>query len=201
MKTANDIISHMESMRNEAQRRALSGFFKAGPGEYGEGDEFLGIKVPQTRKVVKAACGTPLGEVPKLLMSSWHEVRLCGLLLLVDRFERLAKGRLVHDVDATKGRDEVLTLYLNHAERVDNWDLVDLSAPKILGHWLLLPTRLGDGSADYKLQVMDRLAQIDNLWLQRMSMVSTWKTTRQGDPSWCLALCRDSSPSSPRPHA
>ncbi len=184
--TAKEIIGYMETLRDAAQRRVLMGFFKTGPGEYGEGDEFLGLKVPQTREVVRMAKDTPLSEVPALLMSRWHEVRLCGLLMLVARFERLATKRLEQDAEAMRGRDEILTLYLEHAERANNWDLVDLSAPKILGHWLLLPTGLGDGTADYKRRVLDGLAQSDNLWLQRMSIVCTWKTSQQGDASWCL---------------
>ena len=176
----------MESLRNEEQRRVLMGFFKTGPGEYGEGDEFLGLKVPQTRKVVRAAKDLPLSEIPTLLMSRWHEVRLCGLLIMVDIFEKQATKRLTHDAKAICKRDEILTMYLKYAEQANNWDLVDLSAPKILGHWLLLPTHLGDGTENYKRQVLDELAQSSNLWRQRMSIVCTWKTSQMGDASWCL---------------
>ena len=176
----------MESLRNEEQRRVLMGFFKTGPGEYGEGDEFLGLKVPQTREVVRAAKDLPLSEVPVLLMSRWHEVRLCGLLIMVDMFEKQATKRLTHDAKAICKRDEILTIYLKYAEQANNWDLVDLSAPKILGHWLMLPTHLGDGTEDYKRQVLDELAQSSNLWRQRMSIVCTWKTSQMGDASWCL---------------
>ena len=172
----------MESLQDEKQRQVLMRFFKTGVGQYGEGDEFLGLKVPQTRQIVKLTVGdTPLDEVPELLMSPWHEVRLCGLLIMVEKFSRLAKKRLENDETAIVGRDEIVEMYLHHAERANNWDLVDLSAPKILGHWLLLPTHLGD-----KQQIMDDLAASPCLWKQRMSMVSTWKTTQQGDPSWCL---------------
>ena len=204
----------METLRNEEQREVLMRFFKTGPGQYGEGDEFLGLKVPQTREVVKAIDRDfPIEEVPELLLSRWHEVRLCGLLILVARFERLATKRLAHDDEAMRGRDAILTMYLRYAEQANNWDLVDLSAPKILGNWLLLPTALG---ADFCLSLgkgrvgaaasevaahvacdeealrlirqntLDALAQSDNLWRQRMSMVCTWKTSQQGDPSWCL---------------
>ena len=176
----------MESLRNEEQRRVLMGFFKTGPGEYGEGDEFLGLKVPQTREVVRAAKDLLLSEVPELLMSRWHEVRLCGLLIMVDMFEKQATKRLTHDAKAICKRDEILTMYLKYAEHANNWDLVDLSAPKILGHWLLLPTHLGDGTENYKRQVLDELAQSSNLWRQRMSIVCTWKTSQMGDASWCL---------------
>ena len=185
MTTAKEIIQYMESLRDERQRTNLMRFFKTAPGEYGYGDEFLGIKVPQTREVVKMALNIDHGplnidEVPKLLMSKWHEVRLCGLLILVDKFERLATKRLVNDEKAIRGRDEILTMYLKYADRVNNWDLVDLSAPKILGGWLVI------GEGEYKRQVLDELAQSDNLWKQRMSMVCTWKTSQMGDPSWCL---------------
>jgi 3-methyladenine DNA glycosylase AlkD len=183
--TAKEIIAYMESLQNEEQRRILMGFFKTGPGEYGEGDEFLGLKVPQTREVVKNAWKDfPLSEVLKLLMSKWHEVRLCGLLILVAKFEKLATKRLENDEKAIRGRDEILTMYLKYAEQANNWDLVDLSVHKILGHWLLLPSNLGD--RDYKLKVLDDLAQSPCLWKQRMSMVCSWKTSQMGDPSWCL---------------
>ena len=157
--TAQEIIRYMKSLHDETQRRVLMRFFKTAPGEYGYGDEFLGIKVPQTREVVKAAAkDIPLSEIPELLTSRWHEVRL--------------------------------TLYLKYAERANNWDLVDLSAPKILGHWLMLPTMLPDGHAglhkDYKLETLDELASSSCLWRQRMSIVCTWKTSQQGDASWCL---------------
>ena len=209
MTTAKEIIEYMESLRNEEQRENLMRFFKTAPGEYGYGDEFLGLKVPETREVVKAAVkrvasdacigpsereqarpkvravkDIPIDEVPALLMSKWHEVRLCGLLILVEKFEKLATKRLENDEKAIRGRDEILTMYLRYAERANNWDLVDLSVHKILWHWLLLPSNLGD--RDYKIKVLDDLAASDNLWKQRMSIVCSWKTSQQGDPSWCL---------------
>ena len=216
--TAKEIIAYMESLRNEEQRRILMGFFKTGPGEYGEDDEFLGLKVPQTREVVKNVWKVfPLREVPELLMSKWHEVRLCGLLILVAKFERLTKRTAARTPlecteeakmtrtplecteEAIRGRDEILTIYLKYAEQANNWDLVDLSVHKILGHWLLLPTYLGiteprihgttelaNNNKAYKIKVLDGLAQSDNLWRQRMSIVCTWKTSQMGDPSWCL---------------
>ena len=119
--TAKDVITYMESLRNEEQRRILMGFFKTGPGEYGEGDEFLGLKVPQTREVVKTAgADFPLSEVPELLMNRWHEVRLCGFLILVAKFEKLATKRLENDAEAIRKRDEILTMYLQYAEQANN---------------------------------------------------------------------------------
>ena len=180
--SAKEIISQLESLQNETQRIILMSFFKTAPGQYGFGDEFLGLKVPQTRSIVRSvAIDLSLDEVPELLLSRWHEVRLCGLLVLVERFKRLSTKRLENNENAIQGRDTIVDMYLRYAKQANNWDLVDLSAPEILGHWLLLPTRLGD-----KTKVIDQLAGSSCLWEQRMSMVCTWKTTQQGDPSWCL---------------
>ena len=185
MTTASEIIEYMESLQDEEQRQGLMRFFKTGAGDYGEGDEFLGIKVPQTREVVRAASKDfPLNEIPELLMSRWHEIRLCGFLILVGQFERLATKRLEHDEQSIKKRDEIVTLYLKYAEQANNWDLVDLSVYKILGHWLLLPSALGD--TDYKRNVLDSLAASPCLWKQRMSIVCTWYPSHHDDPSWCL---------------
>ena len=109
---------------------------------------------------------------------------------MVAKFGRLTAKRLVDDPGAIRQRDEILRVYLDYAEHANNWDLVDMSAPKILGHWLLLPTCYGHPTPglyqEEKIHLLDQLAQSDNLWRNRMSMVCTWKTTQQGDPSWCL---------------
>jgi len=193
--TAQEIIGYMESLHDKEQRLNLMRFFKTGAGEYGEGDEFLGIKVPQTREVVKAVFRDfPLSEVPELLLSRWHEVRLCGFLILVEQFGRLATKRLEYDEQAIRKRDEIVALYLKYAEQANNWDLVDLSVYKILGRWLMLPTFLrkedcsGEAkeSLDFKREVMDSLAMSPCLWKQRMSIVCSWYPSHHGDPSWCL---------------
>jgi len=183
--TAKEVIAYMESQQNAEQRLNLMHFFKTGPAEYGEGDEFLGLKVPQTREVVRAVVQDfPFNEIPELLLSKWHEVRLCGFLILVAWFEKLSTKRLENNSEAITKRDEIVKLYLQYAEQANNWDLVDLSVHKIIGHWLLLPSNLGD--RDYKIKVLDKLAASSCLWKQRMSMVCTWKTSLQGDPFWCL---------------
>lgn len=104
--TAHDIIAYMESLRNEEQRRQLMRFFKTGKGDYGEGDEFLGLKVPQTREVVKHSKDLTLEEIPELITNRYHEVRLCGFLLLVSKFDKLATKRLEFDETAIYLRDE-----------------------------------------------------------------------------------------------
>ena len=179
--TVQNIIAYLESLRNEEQRLQLMRFFKTGKGDYGEGDEFLGLKVPQTREVVRHAWDLPLEEIPALLVNRYHEVRLCGFLLLVHRFEKLCTKKLVNDEIAIEKRDEIVSLYLRYADYANNWDLVDLSAPKIIGRWLMLPTHLGN-----QQDIIDSLAKSGHLWRERISMVCTWMTSRMGEPSWCL---------------
>lgn len=172
----------MESLQDKEQQKILMRFFKTGEGEYGYGDQFLGLKVPQTREVVKhVATGIELSEVPELLMSRWHEVRLCGFLIMVDKFNKLSTKKLTENNDAITKRDDIIRMYLRYADQANNWDLVDLSAPYIIGQWLMLPSHIGN-----KQQVVDDLAFSDNLWRQRISMVCTWMTSKMKDPSWCL---------------
>ena len=181
---ADEIIQYMETLHDEEQRQLLMRFFKTGPGEYGDGDEFLGLKVPQTREIVNHVWkDISLDEVSPLLLSRWHEVRLCGLLILVAKFGKASTKRLVHDPEARRQREEILDMYLRYAERANNWDLVDLSAPKILGAWLVL-----EGCCEDTISTMDALASSSNLWLQRISMVCTWATSQSGDPTWCLRM-------------
>ena len=179
IRTAKEITDKLLSLRDDRQRAVLMRFFKTGPGEYGEGDEFLGIKVPTTRQVVKLADKDfPLSETELLLNSPWHEVRLCGLLILVKQYVLLSRRT---EDEATKRRNDIVAFYLHHADSANNWDLVDTSAPKILGHWLMNPTVLGDPQT-----ILDELAQSDSLWRRRISMVCTLTPTQHGDPSWCL---------------
>lgn len=162
---ATEIEKRMEGMRDEAQRQVLMRFFKTGKGQYGEGDEFLGLKVPQTRALVKEIRGEVSDdEIERLLESRYHEVRLCGFLLMVEEMKR-AK---LHP----ERRREIAELYLRHGRHANNWDLVDLSAPYIVGEYLL------DEEADRS--VLYRLAASDNLWEQRIAIVSTMMLIRHG---------------------
>lgn len=169
MTTAKDIIETMCSMENEGQRQILQRFFKTGKGQYGEGDRFLGLKVPQTRMVVKEArLQVPLGEIEALLYSEWHEVRLCGFLLLVEEMKAALPKR--KGIGLPDRRKEIADFYLLHARQANNWDLVDLSCSYILGTFLLHP--LPDGSMPDR-RILDTLSSSRNLWEQRISIVST----------------------------
>ena len=189
MTTAHDIILTLRGMENAQQAQVLQRFFKTGKGQYGEGDLFLGLKVPQTRSVVKEArLDVTLEEIGKLLLCPWHEVRLCGLLLLVEemkaalpkRSRRAPTGLTASTAwpDGGAGRrEEIARFYLAHAHRANNWDLVALSCGPIVGLWLLHPSATG---ALPDRGVLDRLARSANLWEQRISIVSTGMLIRHG---------------------
>lgn len=136
-------------------------FFKAGPGEYGEGDRFLGIKVPKTREVARRAKAIPWNKVPELLRSPWHEERLCALFLWVNRFPKADPPE----------QEQIVGAWLEHSRWINNWDLVDSSAPHILGQWLLTHPDERD--------VLDRLASSEMLWQRRMAIVATYALIRE----------------------
>ena len=142
--TASEAVDLMQSLGDERQAKELMRFFKTAPGEYGHGDRFLGLKVPATRAVAKRCTALPLNEVATLLDSPWHEVRLCGLLTLVAQYEALCSRRRLDDDAAIERRDAMVQFYLDHARRANNWDLVDLSVYKIVGRWLMTPSRWTD---------------------------------------------------------
>lgn len=183
---ADDIIATLLSMGDEWQRENLMRFFKTGKGQYGEGDRFIGIKVPDTRMVVKEArLRVPLDEIAVLLDSEWHEARLCGFLLLVEEMKAaLPKARQPLTANAGR-RDEIARFYLRHARSANNWDLVDMSCPKILGKWLLYPQ--ADGTMPDR-QVLYRLAASSNLWEQRIAIVTCWMLIRSDDYDDTLRL-------------
>ena len=131
--TDNDMKTKVESIQKELEayidpvkREYLPRFFKTGKGQYGEGDKFLGVVVPNTRQVAKQHKHEPFGVMATLLQSEWHECRLCALLMLVERFKKSDE----------KGKKEIYDFYLSQTGRINNWDLVDLSAPGIVGEYL-----------------------------------------------------------------
>lgn len=136
-------------------------FFKCGKGEYGEGDTFVGITVPQIRSVAKRHRDSMMEDIAALLRDPVHECRLLALLLLVGRFERAEK----------RERKAIVDFYLDHKDCVNNWDLVDSSAHQILGAYL----------SDRDRSVLDRFANTDHLWTQRIAIVATYAFIRQGE--------------------
>lgn len=167
----------MTALKDETQRKNLMRFFKTGKGEYGEGDEFLGLRCPETREIVKKYYKeASLEDVEILVKNSFHEIRLCGFLILVEKY---AKVKDKNPMEKILKRDEIIRLYLKNSEYANNWDLVDMTAPKLLGKWFLDKSMVSD---EEKTQIVDNLAYSKNLWQRRISMVFSWWTSRQNRP-------------------
>ena len=166
----NDAILHSLRQHIDAEKAiVLPRFFKTGEGEYGEGDKFLGITVPHIRLVARQYGHAPLEVVNRLLDSEWHECRMCALLILVMQYKKATE----------EDKQAIFNLYLSRTERINNWDLVDLSAPGIVGEHLYPCT---DRSILY------RLAESPLLWNRRIAMVSTLTFIRRGDFNDTFAL-------------
>ncbi|BBO87848.1 DNA alkylation repair protein [Desulfosarcina ovata] len=155
------ITAEMTAMASADQATQLQRFFKTGPGEYAEGDRFLGIKVPRLRQLAKKHAPASMAAIESLLCSPVHEARQLALFLLIGRFQKA-------DPD---GQAAIVDFYLAHTRWINNWDLVDCSAHTILGAFLLRRKR----------GVLYRLVQSENLWERRIAMVATWQFIRAGE--------------------
>jgi len=166
-------IEHdLKALANARQREVLMRFFKTDKGQYGEGDKFLGVKVPQTRNIVKQyAAECSLDDIKRLIVSPYHEIRLAGLLILCRKF-KLAKNR-------PDEQREYVDVYLAHTDFINNWDLVDLSCYELLGTWLL--------DKDRKL-LYEMSMPCRSLWENRIAIVTTMQFIRHGELDDTLAI-------------
>ena len=164
------IRAHLRTLASPATAKISQSFFKTGPGEYGEGDRFIGIRVPVLRQVAREFGGIALAELPELIRSPIHEARLLALIILVNRFA-LADA-------AEQGR--IYRLYLKHTRFINNWDLVDTSAPQIVGGYL----------EARPCAVLFRLAKSKLLWERRIAVLATFHLIRCGDYAATLRLAR-----------
>jgi 3-methyladenine DNA glycosylase AlkD len=164
--TASEVITTLAEAADPEKVSGLHRFFKTGPGEYGEGDVFLGLTVPTTRRIMKPFVGLPLDQVNLLLDSAVHEHRFAGLLILVARYP--------------KQPDAISTFYLAAVRRgrVNNWDLVDCSAEFILGEYLYERPR----------DLLFELAASDSVWERRVAMLSTFGFIKHGDATTALEI-------------
>ncbi|WP_374212601.1 DNA alkylation repair protein [Rhodococcus tibetensis] len=174
--TSGDVIRALAELADEKVAAGSARFFKTGPGQYGEGDVFIGVRVPATRGVVRRHGDLELSEVEILLDSPVHEHRLAGLLVLVSRCT--AAARAGDDAMVEK----VARFYLDRVlrGRVNNWDLVDASADHILGTWLVNTPR----------DLIFRLAADDDLWRRRVALLSTFAFIRRADASTTLEVAQ-----------
>ncbi len=162
MLPAKEIKQQLLALACDEKRQVLQRFFKTEKGQYGYGDKFLGVTVPQQRALIKQCSDVPLSEIEVLLHDEYHECRLTALLLLVRKF-RAEKQQLV--------RKSYLDFYIANVDFINNWDLVDLSAPDIVGGWFLDEKDRSD---------LLRWAQSEHLWLQRIAIVGTLRLIRVG---------------------
>lgn len=165
---AKEIEEVMVGMGDETQAKHLMRFFKCAPGQYGYGDKFLGIKVPEPRKLVKE-CKTliTIEDAIELVKSEWHEVRLAGFLFLIELYKNAVKAKNKANIE------KIVDTYIDLIPFGNNWDLVDLVAPKILGEYLV--------SNPEKRDILDDFSERqDSLWHQRVAIVATWTLIREG---------------------
>jgi 3-methyladenine DNA glycosylase AlkD len=160
--------TELKKLANPDLAQFAQRFFRTGPGEYGDGDRFRGIRVPEIRKLVSKYAVLPLSETRSLLKSEFHEDRLLALLILVRQFAKA--DELV--------RTRIYEFYLKNMDAVNNWDLVDSSAPYIVGPYLL----------DKDRQPLHRLARSPNLWQRRIAIIATSHFIRNNDFAYTLAI-------------
>lgn len=166
--TANKIQQQLDALATPEKKAFLPYFFKTGKGQYGEGDKFLGVVVPDVRKVAKEYKALSFSELEQLLKSEYHECRLCALLILIEQFKKSK------DTD----REKIYEFYLANSRYVNNWDLVDLSCYHIVGEHLL----------DKDRSRLYELADSPLLWDQRIAVVSTMAFIRKNDFKDILSL-------------
>jgi len=158
------------NLGNPDKAAILQRFFKTGKGQYGEGDIFLGVNVPMTRSLAKKYKELDFLDIKNLLDSKVHEERLLALLILIQKFEKAS----------TEQRHEIFDFYLKSTKRINNWDLVDLSAPKIVGEYLFEKPR----------KILYKLSRSKNLWERRISIVSTYRFIKSGQVEDTLKIAK-----------
>ncbi|MEW6516602.1 MAG: DNA alkylation repair protein [candidate division FCPU426 bacterium] len=161
-------LADIRQLADPVKAKFLSRFFKTGPGEYAEGDRFLGITVPQLRRLAKKYAILPLADIERLIQSPDHETRLLGLLLVVGRYPRASEA----------DRESLFRCYVRNARHINNWDLVDVTAPHVLGAHLEHRDR----------GLLEEWAGSPNLWKRRLSLLATLRFIRKGDFSLTLRL-------------
>jgi 3-methyladenine DNA glycosylase AlkD len=165
VKNTSSLIGQLQKLGNKEQSQNVARFFKTGKGQYGEGDQFLGVKVPIINKIAKENRNLSLEEVSILLANKWHEVRVLAVKILAYK----TMDKKIND----NGRKEIFDFYLSNTKYINNWDLVDISAYHVVGNYLL------HKKAEQK--ILFKLAKSANLWERRIAIISTFAFIRQND--------------------
>lgn len=158
-----NVLAELKKLKNPYKKVVLQRFFKTGPGQYGEGDVFWGLSVPDCRRLAKKYASLGMGEVLLLLKNEVHEVRLTALLIIIEHYQTALN---------LNEKKKIVNIYLKNSRYINNWDLVDLSVYKILGDYLVL-------SGEERM-VLDRLVISKNLWERRLAMVATYAFIKAG---------------------
>jgi 3-methyladenine DNA glycosylase AlkD len=167
------LVKELKSRADSKQAVILQRFFKTGPGQYGAGDVFLGLKVPLQRQIARRYATLDLKSIQALLNSKFHEFRLVGLLILIAQYQAAADR---------KAKSRLVNFYLKNTRRINNWDLVDLSVYKILGDYLwLVPD---------KKPILSKLAISANLWERRLAMIATYAFIQKGRAEEALTIAK-----------
>lgn len=166
MSNANRLIGYLMSLRNKEKAIGVARFFKSGKGKYGEGDYFLGIKVPAITQVAKKNIDISLDDVGVLLKNKWHEIRVLAVKILTLKFG----SKKTSDSE----KNQIYRFYLKNTKNINNWDLVDISCHYVVGSFLL------NRKAEAK-RVLSKLAKSKNLWERRISIISTYAFIRNND--------------------
>lgn len=163
MSIPNQILEALQFLSNPEKKNFLPYFFKTGKGEYAEGDQFIGVVVPDSRKIVKEYWQeTTLEDLQKILKSKYHEMRLVALLILVNKFEK--------SKDSSEQK-KFINFYLKNTQYINNWDLVDLSCYKILGRYCF---------ENQKDDILRNLSNSENMWEKRIAIVATMHYIKKG---------------------
>ena len=170
--TYQQVIEALQLLSNSEKAKNSTRFFKTGKGQYGEGDVFMGVTMPEQRQLIKGFYHLPLPEIIHLLQQPEHECRMCALLLMVVQYKK-ANAEL---------QQSIYQAYLQNTRRINNWDLVDASAEHIVGAWL-------NGRKE-KRTVLEQLARSDNLWERRIAMLSTFYDIKKGQSADALHLAK-----------
>jgi len=178
----NKILKEILLHKNDRKAKILAGFFKTGSGQYGEGDKFLGITVPESRKIAQKNSNLALPMISQLLKNKYHEVRLIALLILVHKYKLSPRS----DPGEIKKR-KIVDFYLKHTKYINNWDLVDLSAHYIVGDYLY--KRVFSRTVLEKL-VLEKLAKSKSLWKRRIAIISTFAFIYKGQSNWTFKIVK-----------
>ncbi|MFA6467235.1 MAG: DNA alkylation repair protein [Patescibacteria group bacterium] len=173
---AQNLIKTLKKYSSQKRQKSNQWFFKTGPGQYGAGDKFMGVTVPNTRLVARQFLDLSFVEIAKLIKSPIHEIRLAGILILVEINKQAIKNK-----DRVLQK-KVLKFYLQNKAGINNWDLVDLSAHYILGQAIL------DGLESK--QILYSYAKSNNLWQRRIAIIATWIFIRNGDLNDCFKISK-----------